>query len=231
MLPRLVSIVLPVYNQADHIGAVVAAYTKELEGFPIDYEFVLAVNGSRDSSHAVCLDLARSDGRVRVIHSITGGWGLGVRLGLEAARGDLLCYTNSARTSGQILRQILDEALHHSGHVVKARRMDRQGLARRLGSWLYNWECRWLLGTDGQDVNGTPKCFPRQFSGLLTLRESGDLLDAELLALCARHGYPVVQIPVAFPPRFGGRSTTTLKSARKMLLGAWKLWRRVRRDA
>src|SRR5262245_30421307 len=99
----LVSIVLPVYNQADHIGAIVAEYEAALAKLPRPHELLLVVNGCRDRSLEVCQGLAGTHAGIRAIHSERGGWGLAVRHGLRAARGDLLCYTNSARTSPQDL--------------------------------------------------------------------------------------------------------------------------------
>ena len=45
--------------------------------------------------------------------------------------------------------------------VVKANRKIREHWTRRLGSLLYNLECRALFDLSNWDVNGTPKVFPR----------------------------------------------------------------------
>jgi hypothetical protein len=44
---------------------------------------------------------------------------------------------------------------------VKANRKIRDHWSRRLGSLLYNLECRALFDLSVWDVNGTPKVFPR----------------------------------------------------------------------
>ncbi len=54
MTGSLVSIVLPVHNQADHVVEVVREYEEGLTRLPVPYEIVLVVNGSTDSSLAVC---------------------------------------------------------------------------------------------------------------------------------------------------------------------------------
>src|SRR5437667_116387 len=58
MADRLVSIVLPVHNQADHIRAVVEEYREALRRVPDRYEILLVPNGCRDDSAAVCGALA-----------------------------------------------------------------------------------------------------------------------------------------------------------------------------
>src|ERR1700753_3459900 len=97
MRPKL-SIILPVYNQADHVGEIVVQYQAALTHINHSYEIVLVVNGSKDNSLEVCQALAEKDDRIKVLHSIPGGWGLAVRLGLQHAEGEFICYTNSART-------------------------------------------------------------------------------------------------------------------------------------
>ena len=95
----LVSIVLPVHNQAPYIGGIIRGYVEALDGLGRPYELVLAVNASRDDSLAVSESLARSLPQVRVVHDSEPGWGRAVKAGLRAARGEVLCYTNSARTN------------------------------------------------------------------------------------------------------------------------------------
>ena len=78
------SIILPVYNQAEHIAVIVAEHVKGLRRLDKPFEVLLVVNGPcRDDSLAVCQGLAGQYPEVRVIHSVPGGWGLAVRLGLK----------------------------------------------------------------------------------------------------------------------------------------------------
>ena len=221
MTPRL-SIVLPVHNQADHIARVVQDYSSALAGLPA-FELLLVENGSRDASRAACAALAAADPAVRLLVADRPGWGHAVRLGLAAAQGEVLAYSNSARTAPADLRRMLDLALAGPPQVLKADRQLREGPLRRLGSALYNLEARLLFGVRLRDVNGTPKVFPRRFAALLGLRRDDDLLDLEFCAICRREGYPVRQVPVAAAARHGGRSTTRLGSAWRMYRGALAL--------
>lgn len=228
MTDRLISIVLPVHNQADHIGGVVAEYGQAIGQIRADSEIILVPNGCRDDSEAVCDALAREMPAVRVVPSAQGGWGLAVRLGLAAARGNFLCYTNSARTGPQDLVLLLHYALTYPDTVIKANRKIRERWSRRLGSLLYNIECRALFDLSNWDVNGTPKVFPRRFTKLLGLSRDDDLIDLEFNAVCRREGYPMVEVPIFSRRRHGGRSTTTMLSAVRMYWGAYRLSREVR---
>ena len=222
-----VSIVLPVYNQADHVGRVVDSYAEALARIGPAYELVLVPNGCRDGSLAVCEGLSKSY-PARVVDLERGGWGRAVRAGLAASRGDLLCYTNLARTSAQDLTLLILYALANPGTVVKANRKLRDSVWRRVGGLLYNLECRTLFDLAHWDVNGTPKVFPRQLEKLLELTRDDDLIDLELSVVCQREGYSLLEVPILSANRHGGRSTTNLRSAIKMYLGAYWMYRSAR---
>jgi len=226
----LISIVLPVHNQADHIVAVLQEYESTLGELPVPHEYVLVVNGSTDRSLEICRAFAEGDAAAKVIHSERPGWGNAVVLGLEAARGDLLCYTNLARTTGRDLASILLSAAVQPKVVVKATRKIRDSWQRRVGSLLYNLECRALFDLSYWDVNGTPKAFPRSFDKLLGLTRRDNLIDAEFALLCRREGYPVLEVPIFSHRRHGGTSTTGYGSALEMYWGVYRFWRTIRKS-
>ena len=221
----LVSVVLPVHNQADHIGCVVDEYRSALAGMEAEYEILLVVNGCRDQSAGVCELLADQDCHIRTFLLAEPGWGRAVRFGIGHSRGDLICYTNSARTSAKNLVLLMLYATIYPETVVKGARKIRESFVRRLGSLLYNLECRALFDLATWDINGTPKVFPRRFGKLLELQQDGDLVDLEFNVICRRERYPVVDIPIFSSRRQGGKSTTSFRSAYRMYLGAYRLMR------
>ena len=219
------SIVLPVYNQGDHIREIVADYSALLARLQHPIEFVLVPNNCRYNSVEVCNQLATEDERVVVHVEERGGWGLAVKAGLAQARGELLCYTNSARTTPQMLVLMLSYAEAYPEVALKASRRVRDSLARRAGSVLYNFECRALFDLPTWDINGTPKVFPRSFDRLLALEREDDLIDLEWNVVCQRSGYPMVEVPILETPRHGGASTTNYRSALRMYKGALEMKR------
>jgi glycosyltransferase involved in cell wall biosynthesis len=215
-----VSIILPVHNQADHIDGVVGGYLSVVQRLQLEVDLVLVVNKCTDRSMDVCRRLAERHLEVRTLELVDGGWGRAVRAGLASARGDLLCYANSARTSPEILALMLSYARVYPEVVLKANRRIRDSVIRRAGSLLYNLECRMLFNMPSWDVNGTPKLFPRSFHKLLELHSTGDLIDAEFMLACQRQSYPIIEVPMLATTRLGGQSTTNLRSAATMYRGA-----------
>jgi hypothetical protein len=175
-----------------------------------------------------CRELEDSLETVRALESKEGGWGRAVLLGLRESRGDLLCYTNLARTRAQDLILLLLYANVHPGVVIKANRKIRDSVYRRMGSLLYNLECRALFDLSYWDINGTPKVFPRSLGKLLELNREDDLIDLEFNIVCRREGYPVLEVPIFAGLRHGGASTTNHWSALKLYWGAFDMWRRSR---
>jgi glycosyltransferase involved in cell wall biosynthesis len=222
---RLVSIVLPVHRQADHIASVVEEYEDRLAKLGLPHETILVANGPPDGSHDACRALAAQHAAVRAVEEPAAGWGRAVRRGLREATGDLLCYTNSARTSAADLLLLVLYAVANPGVVVKANRRIRESWRRRLGSLLYNLECRALFDLSCWDINGTPKVFPRAHERLVALTRNDDLIDLEFTVICRREGYPMLEVPIFSRRRHGGASTTRYRSAFKLYAGAYRLWR------
>jgi glycosyltransferase involved in cell wall biosynthesis len=217
------SVVLPVHNQADHIRGVVGGYVEALDRLERPYEVLLVTNGCTDASVEVSTELAGEVPAVETFDLERGGWGRAVKAGLAAARGDFLCYTNCARTTPEMLTLLMVYSQAYQQVVLKANRRIRDNWRRRLGSLVYNLECRALFDLPVWDINGTPKLFPRSFQKLLALQRDDDLIDLEFVATCAREGYPVLEVPLLATQRHGGRSTTNYRSAARMYWGAYRM--------
>jgi len=218
----VISLILPCRNQADHIGELLLRYLCALETLGQPFEIIAVPNKCADATQAIAEEIASRDARLRVGPNPLGGWGRSVRAGLDIARGSILAYTNTARTEPESLRPFFDLHREQPGSLVKARRVQRNAPFREIGSLLYNIEARLLFGLGSGDVNGTPKIFGADFYRSLDLTANGDLFDLELMAHAHRR-LTIHEIPVAGFKRHGGTSTTTMKSALKMYLGALQL--------
>ncbi|HEY7698153.1 MAG TPA: glycosyltransferase, partial [Vicinamibacteria bacterium] len=73
MTASLVSVILPVHNQGDHVAEVVREYEESLVRLPVPHEVVLVVNGSSDSSLAVCREMEKKSSSISVLESVDGG--------------------------------------------------------------------------------------------------------------------------------------------------------------
>jgi len=218
------SLILPIHNQADHIDRVIGGFLGDFAKLERPCELVLVPNACRDASVEICAEwVRRRPDAVQLVVLENGGWGRAVGAGLDVARGQVVGYTNSARTRPETATLMLAYAIAYPNTVLKASRRIRESALRRLGSVVYNFECRRLFDLNTWDIDGTPKFFPRHFHHLMRLRSEGDLYDLEWMRACRYAGYPLVEIPVFPTERLGGRSSTNLASALRMLSGAYRL--------
>ena len=225
MTDHFFSLILPFYKQTSSLLNTIAQYEKALTKFPGRYEMILVMNGMPEAEAAQLPweELHRWQ-TVKVLVSEKAGWGLAVKLGLQAAKGETICFLNSARTSPADLLAALLFSWANPNTVLKVDRKIRDNILRRVGSFLYNIECRMLFDLSYWDINGTPKIFPRKFAKLLDLKQENDLLDLEFNIICRRENYPILEIPTFSVKRQGGVSTTTWRSAVKLYVGAYRLW-------
>jgi glycosyltransferase involved in cell wall biosynthesis len=212
------SIILPLYKQVNHAQHLYDTYTASLDTLNDTWELLFIVNGVNDGAVDKLNSVNKRD-NVKVLYLEKGGWGRAVKFGLAQGTGKYLCYTNSARTEIKDLLMILNYAKVNNDNVVKATRIIREKLTRKVGSTLYNFECRLLYKVPVWDVNGTPKVLPLKVYKQLNITSEDDLIDAEIIIQCAQKQIPIIEIPVISTARISGSSTTNFRSAYKMYKG------------
>ena len=120
--------------------------------------------------------------RVRLIsHNINLGYGAALRTGFEAARYDLVAFTDA--DSQFHLEDIEDlVCLAREVPVVVGWRVDRQDpWRRRFLSRGYNWLARTLLGTGVRDCDCALKVFRRETLAYLLPESTGFFVNTEML--------------------------------------------------
>lgn len=213
------SIILPLYRQGDHLLQLINDYSYKLDNYGFSYELILVINGQFDESYEIALKAIENKPTIKVFQLEKAGWGKAVKFGIEQAEGNLICYTNSARTKIDELINILNYARVNTNNIIKANRIIRESFIRRLGSVIYNFENRALFKTPIWDVNGTPKVFPSKILKNIEIISENDLIDAELIARCFAQNISIIEIPILSTARIAGKSTTNLKSAFRMYFG------------
>src|SRR4051812_20028418 len=93
--PYRVSLVLPAFNEEAGIRQAVIEADDALKNLTGDYEILVVDDGSRDATAALVEGLARERTRVRLLrHEENRGYGAALRTGFEAARFDLVAFTD-----------------------------------------------------------------------------------------------------------------------------------------
>jgi glycosyltransferase involved in cell wall biosynthesis len=84
------SIVIPVHNEAECLAAEVADLVSGLQAEGVDYELILAENGSSDDTAAIADTLAAGNDRIRAIRAPVADYGAAMKAGMLAGKGDLV---------------------------------------------------------------------------------------------------------------------------------------------
>ena len=201
------SIIIPVYNEAQTIGEVVER-VRAVDIGAIDKEIIIANDGSVDGTRQA-IDSSRwaSDPRIRIHHSpINVGKGGAVRIGLKYASGDVILIQDAdleldPQEYGGLLAPILagrTDVVYGSRFLSPTAHIPfRVRFGNRLLTWLTNVLFRARL----TDMETAYKVFRREALVGVRLRCVGFDFEPELTAKLLRAGRTIVEVPVRYNPR------------------------------
>jgi len=213
---RLLSVVIPMWNELEMLPRTVAAMSVQLDrlvgnGIIGSWELVFVDDASTDGCGELADKMAGEDPRIVVRHhEVNRKLGGSIRTGLAAARGDLIVYTDADLPFDPAeIRQAIHLLDLYESDVVAAYRLQRKGEGplRFFYSYIYNTLVNTLLGLRIRDVNFAFKLTRRWVLDSIELRSEGSLIDAELLARARNEGAEIIQFGVDYFPRTRGVST------------------------
>ncbi len=201
-----ISVVLPVYDEAQVLERNLAALVQFLETLRRSFEVVCVNDGSKDASARILDDAAARDPRIVVDHLAKNrGKGAAVRRGMQLARGDFQVFMDADLSTPLAELHGFLGALESGYDVVLGNRrspgsrIDRR--QPRLREWLgrgFTLITRTLLAPGVQDFTCGFKGFRRAASESIFARSSLDgwAFDAELVVIADVQGFKLVQVPV-----------------------------------
>ncbi len=165
-----VSIVIPVYNEEGILSASIADLTEKLAVSDklrdLDFEIILAENGSVDRTIEVAHKLIGRHPNLRMIHSDKPDYGRALKLGIQAARGTLvicdeidLCDVDFYERALYRLREEGYDLV--VGSKCLERSFDKRPPFRRAATQVINGLLRAFVGFRGTDTHGL-KAFKRE---------------------------------------------------------------------
>ncbi len=204
-----VSIVIPVYNEEGILREAVtelrrglAAVRDDLGAPDLQFEIILAENGSRDRTVDLARGLADEMPDVRTFSLGEPNYGKALRQGILMARGDLvicdeidLCDTDFYRRSLALLRARGCELVVGSKAMRGAK--DERPLLRRTATRVINEMLRISLDFHGTDTHGL-KAFRRARLEPIVHEcvIDRDLFASELVIRAGRADVSIIEIPV-----------------------------------
>lgn len=89
------TVVMPCYNEAEHIEETLRGWAEFLDGEVGPYEIIVVNDGSMDGSGRILDRVRKEIPALRVIHQLNGGKEAAIRRGYEAARGAYILQTET----------------------------------------------------------------------------------------------------------------------------------------
>jgi len=214
----MISIVIPVYNEASNLGPLHADLQTCLKAEGIDHEILFVDDGSTDDSLTLLKTLAKQNPRVKVI-SLSNNFGQSAALsaGIHAASGDVLMTMDADRQNDPRDIPLLLEAMRQTGcDIVSGWRKDRKDpfLTRILPSKIANGLISSVTKVKLHDYGCTLKAY--RASVIKNIPLYGEL-HRFLPALASWQGAAIREIPVRHHARKAGKSKYGLARTSRVL--------------
>ena len=210
--PRSVSIVIPAYNEAGAIAAVVA----ELIAAAPWREIIVVDDGSTDETSAA----ASAAGAEVVRHPYNKGNGAAVKSGIRAATGEFLMIIDADGQHNPSDALALASQCGEYDLVVGSRSATTQaGSTRRFGNAALNRLASFLTEREIPDLTSGFRCARREYLlDFLHLLPNGFSTPTTTTMTFIRAGYNVAFHPVEARPRIGTSKIKLAKDGPKFLL-------------
>lgn len=203
-MPSLVSIIVPVYNEAATVAAVIDRLLEV--PFPADREILVVNDGSTDGTRKVLDGLPAHDA-VRIIHAPrNGGKGSAIRLGLAEAKGSVIAIQDAdLELDPAQLSDLVAPILTGEAKVVYGSRFLQPTshapwitvVANRVLTGVTNL----LYGSRLTDMETCYKIMDTTVARSLGLESNRFDIEPEITAKLLRAGHTIAERPVHFAPR------------------------------
>jgi dolichol-phosphate mannosyltransferase len=220
-------LILPTYNEAENIEAIVAAAGEVLSrAAPEGYRVLIVDDGSPDGTGEIADRLSARDGRVRVLHrteknGIGPAYLAGFKRALAEGAGYVMEMDSDFSHDPADLARLLEAArgeadLALGSRYVPGGGVSDWGLLRRFISEGGSTYARIVLGLRVRDLTGGFKCFRREVLESIALdrvRSRGYAFQVELTYRAVQAGFRVVEVPIVFRDRQQGTSKMSWRIA------------------
>jgi glycosyltransferase involved in cell wall biosynthesis len=203
-MPRLVDIIIPVYNEERDLPQSIKKLTEFLEANLVNpWQVIIADNASTDGTRAISEGLCQLYRHVSYRYLPEKGRGRALRTTWLESNADLLSYMDVDLSTDLAYFPPLIEALESGHHVAIGSRLSRgsrvaRPFKREFISRTYNLIIKILFFTTFPDAQCGFKALTRQAAQAIVpqVRNNNWFFDTELLIIAARNGYRIKSVPV-----------------------------------
>lgn len=212
-----ISIILPIFNEAQGIPELLFETQTALAGF--DYEIIAINDGSKDNSYEVLKSFAEKDSKIKVINLRRNyGQTAAINAGIQDAKGEILVLMDSdLENLPSDIPKLIDK-LNEGYDVVSGWRQARwegQFLTRKLPSLMANGLISYISGVKLHDYGCTLKAYRHDvISGVRLYGQMHRFIPV----YCKWEGGKVAEMPVNYQPRKYGKSNYGMSRTFRVIL-------------
>lgn len=234
MKQKLVSIIIPTYNERDNILALIPALkrvTAPLSRY--QFEIVVVDDNSPDETGKIAKRLFRNDPKLKIfIRTSEHGLGTAINLGITKATGEIIVGMDADFNHDPEYLPMLLEKLEKSKLAIASRFITGGGMHRRIrfyGTYLFNVLLRLLFGFPVSDNASGYYAIRKKDLEKLGLDQIfygyGDY-HLRLVYFAMLKRYKIAETPVFYQKRpFGKSKSNLLQMALSYSQEAVRLWR------
>jgi len=208
--PRLVSIVIPTYNERQNLPRLVAGIAGVVR-WP--YEIVVVDDSSPDGTADLARDLANTYPVRLLSRPAKSGLGSAYRDGFAQAKGDIVFemdadLSHDPRHIPALVQAIVDGAdIAVGSRYIPGGRIVGWGAYRKLVSGVGNGLARLALTLGVRDVTSGYRCYSRAAAAVVQdAKSDGYAFQVEALWLAKKRGLRIAEVPITFENRVVGKS-------------------------
>lgn len=197
------TLLFPCLNESTTLAQCIGAAKASLDGANIDYEIVVADNGSTDGSQ----EIAKEHG-ARVVNVSQRGYGAALRGGFEAAKGRYVMFADADSTYLlEHCRDLYEAAIREDADMAIASRLKgvvepgaMPFLHRYLGTPVLTGLINIFFRGKLSDCNSGFRCVRKEAYDTWRIRSSGMEFASELLIKALKAKAKIVEIPSGLRP-------------------------------
>ena len=212
-----ISVVIPVFDEAENVADLHREITASLEGHGRPYEVIFVDDGSRDATVARLVEIEAADPRVRVVRLRRNfGQTAAFSAGFDHARGDVVVTSDGDLQNDPADIPLLLARLDEGYDMVCGWRRARQDTAsKKVPSWFANRLISWATGVHLHDYGCSLKAM--RLEVVRGMRLYGEM-HRFIPAIASWMGVSVAEVQVNHRARTRGRSKYGIGRTLRVLL-------------
>ena len=193
------SVIMPVYNEADTIAEILQRVTD----VPLNKEIVLVDDCSKDGTSDILKRLGHIPNLRVITHNVNGGKGAAVQTALRHVTGDIVVIQDAdLEYDPNDYHKLIEPITSGQTKVVYGvRNLGTQRWYMALGNRFLTLVTNLLYGVRLRDMETCYKTMAREVVQGMRLECRRFDVEAEITAKIVRRGYDIVEIPISYMAR------------------------------